>query len=117
MKTTIKLLTIALVFGLTSSVFAITPAQENKLLMKALVEGASTPAQKESVSKYMNLLSKEKKAEAERFRALAKMHFGGKARLQDIKEKEYLKKAEALEQEAADYQKLALHYNGELASN
>lgn len=109
-----KLSTIAL-FALFFSfnVYSISQEEENQLLMKAMVEGASTPEQKASVSKYLQMIAKDRKAEADKYRTLANSNFGTKALDQRQRKADYLQKAKSLEQEAANYQKLAMDYQSQ----
>lgn len=104
-------------FLFSASAYGITPAEENKLLMKAMVEGATTKEQKLAVAKYLQLIAKEKLKQAQSYRRLARSNFGGKAMRQKAKSKEYKRRAQALEREAKNYQRLAGRYLGSLAKN
>jgi hypothetical protein len=114
-----KKLTISIIafLFLSGAAYGITPSHENKLLMNAMVEGATTPTQKVAVSKYLNMIAKEKLKQADSYRRLANRNFAGKAMKQRILSKEYTRKANALESEAKNYQQLAGRNSGTLASN
>ncbi len=76
-----------------------------RLLEEAIVESATTPAQKSVVSAYMKNVAQEKLALAKSYRERANGPRGGKVVYQNSEKKDLLKRASRLEDEAKRYEK------------
>lgn len=111
MKKVISFTILALALSLVStSLTAVSSDLESKLLEKALAEGAVTKEQKSAVASYMNAIAVEKRKQAENYREMASVNYGGKSSTQDARTKQLKEMAKALEEEAAAYEKLAQAY-------
>jgi len=99
-------ITISLALGLSfSSISAMDEKDRIELLETAVIETASTPAQKSAVAEYMANVAREKMELAQSFRDKANSARGGKAITQMKEKAELLRKAEVLEKEAERYKK------------
>jgi hypothetical protein len=107
MNNTTKILILSFLLGSFSSAFAVSEEMESKLLMKAMLESASTDSQRTAVTNYFNNLANAKLVEAKQLRKSASIARGGKMATQNLQKQELLKKAESLEKQAEAYQKLA----------
>lgn len=104
----LKLTLLTLIFfSIVSSAFAVSEETENRLLEQALIEGAVTKEQKTAVQRYFTNLALQKQKEADRYREMADVGRGGKVASQEIKKREFLKKAEILESESSSYKELS----------
>lgn len=112
MKTkTIFASTIAIFAIATTQVSALDNSDHLELLENAVIEQASTPAQKTAVSEYLANVAREKQELAQSFRAKAGLAYGGKAMTQIQQKKEFLRMAEQLEVEAQKYKRVSLYVN------
>jgi hypothetical protein len=111
-----SILIFIMVFGFSFGAFAISEEDETNLLLKAISAGATTPEQKSITQKYIASLVSKKQKEAEKYRQLAKVNQGGKFSSQQSKKQEYLRKAEALDNLAKEYQAIGDRYS-EVATN
>lgn len=102
----LSILTLILL-SVVSPAFAVSEETESRLLEQALIEGAVTKEQKTAVQRYFSNLAMQKQKEAERYREMAEVGRGGKSTSQDIKKREFLKKAELLESESVSYKELS----------
>ncbi len=90
-----------------SSLLAISSDSEVKILERALSEAAVTGEQKAVVGKYFNAIAAEKRKEADKMRAMAKVSGGGKFVTQDVRSADLMKKADILEDEAKSFEDLS----------
>lgn len=95
----------------TTQVSATDNSDHLELLENAVIEQASTPAQKIAVSEYLANIVREKQELAQSYRAKAGLAYGGKAMTQIQQKKEFLKMAEQLEVEAQKYKRVSLYIN------
>lgn len=112
-----KVLIIGLIVGMSASSYAISVEQENKLLLKAIVEGSTSPEQKAITARYISMLIDRKQAEANKYRELAQMNFGGKTRYRKAKQQKYLEKAKHIETQIDHYKAFVAKYTSEMAKN
>ncbi len=120
MKTKTILASSLAIFAIaTSQVSAIDNSDRLELLEAAVIEQASTPAQKTAVSEYLANVAKEKLELATSYRGKAGLAYGGKAISQIQQKKEFLRLAEELEKEAQKYKRVSqsLISSNELAHN
>lgn len=103
-----KILILSFLLGSFSSLFAVSEETESKLLVRAMLESATSDTQKAAVSKYFTELASAKKEEAKRLRHTATVARGGKMVAQNNHKREFLEKADRLEKQAQAYEKLAL---------
>ncbi|EOQ96277.1 MULTISPECIES: LIC_10421 family protein [Leptospira] len=109
MKTTKIIATGILAMGLaTANLYALDTNERLELLESAMIEQATTPAQKSAVSEYLANIAKEKVEMAQALRDRAGSTRGGKALSQMNEKKELLRRAEALEKEAKKYQTISM---------
>jgi hypothetical protein len=106
-----KTLLILISLLLTLPSFAISSDVEIKLLHKALLEGANSKEQKSAVAHFMAGIAAEKRKEADSFKQMASLNYGGKAISQENKKASLLKQAEVLENEAKNYESLSASLN------
>ena len=97
--------------GMSVGSYAITNEEENELLLKAIVEGSTSVEQKAITGRYIAMLIDRKQIEANKYRELAQMSSGGKIRYQNLRQKQYLQKAQNLENQIEHYKTLALKYS------
>ncbi|GBF51060.1 hypothetical protein LPTSP4_25910 [Leptospira ryugenii] len=109
MKLTKKIAIGFLGLGLsTANLYALDTNERFELLESAVIEQASTPAQKSAVSEYLASVAKEKLELAQTLRERAQVAHGGKAISQTNEKQELLRRAAALEAEAAKYKKVSM---------
>ena len=114
MKTTKIIATGILAMGLaTANLHALDTNERLELLESAMIEQATTPAQKSAVSEYLANVAKEKTELAQALRERAGSTRGGKALSQMNEKKELLRRAEALEKEAKKYQTVSMDMKAE----
>lgn len=108
MKTTKIVATGILAFGLaTANLSALDTNERLELLESAIIETATTPAQKSAVSEYLANVAKEKMELAQALRERANSPRGGKLVTQMNEKKELIRRAEALEKQAKKYQNVS----------
>ncbi|MDF3819836.1 hypothetical protein P3G55_08005 [Leptospira sp. 96542] len=109
MKTTKMIATGILALGLaTANLQALDTNERLELLEAAMIEQATTPAQKSAVSEYLANISKEKMELAQALRERAGATRGGKIVSQNNEKKALLQRAAALEAEAKKYQRVSM---------
>ncbi|EOQ89302.1 hypothetical protein LEP1GSC202_1434 [Leptospira yanagawae serovar Saopaulo str. Sao Paulo = ATCC 700523] len=109
MKTTKIIATGILAMGLaTANLHALDTNERLELLETAMIEQASTPAQKSAVSEYLANVAKEKTELAQALRERAGAPRGGKILSQMNEKKELLRRADALEKEAKKYKNVSM---------
>ena len=109
MKLTKKIAIGFLGLGLaTANLQALDTNERFELLETAVIEQASTPAQKSAVSEYLASVAKEKLELAQALRERANTTHGGKVISQNNEKKELLRRAEILEKEAEKYKKVSM---------
>jgi hypothetical protein len=79
-------------------------------LENAVIEQASTPAEKSAVSEYLASVVKEKLELAQSLRERANTTRGGKAISQMNEKADLIRRAEALEKDAQKYKKVAMDF-------
>lgn len=101
-----KILALTAIVGvmLSSSVFAVSPSFEDKLLERALIEGAVTGGQKAAVQKYLVAIAEQKRERAQELRELAHKARGGKYIYQVAQTRKLMSEAKELEKEAQAYE-------------
>ncbi len=108
-------------FGLaTANLQALDNVDRFELLENAVIEQASTPAQKSAVSEYLASVAKEKLELAQALRERANTTHGGKIVSQNNEKRELIRRAEALEKDAQKYKKISMDFGVEanhVASN
>jgi hypothetical protein len=92
----------------TANLHALDTNERFELLENAMVEQASSPAQKSAVSEYLASVAKEKMELAQALRERAAVSHGGKVISQNNEKKELLRRAAALEAEASNYKKVSM---------
>lgn len=90
-----------------SNLLAISAELENKLLEKALIEGAVTVQQKSAVSNYLVAIAAEKRKQAGSYKEMAGVNYGGKAAYQYNTTMQLLHIAKSLEREAKSYEDMS----------
>jgi hypothetical protein len=111
MKLTKKIAVGFLGLGLaTANLQAIDTEDRFDLLENAVIEQASTPAQKSAVSEYLASVVKEKLELAQSLRERANTTRGGKAISQMKEREDLLRRAEALEKDVQKYKKVAMDF-------
>jgi hypothetical protein len=109
MKLTKKIAIGFLGLGLaTANLQALDTNERFELLENAVIEQASTPAQKSAVSEYLASVAKEKLELAQSLRERANVSHGGKVISQNNEKRELLRRADALEKEAQKYKKVSM---------
>ncbi|TGK50642.1 hypothetical protein EHQ16_04760 [Leptospira kanakyensis] len=109
MKTTKIIATGILAMGLaTANLHALDTNERLELLETAMIEQATTPAQKSAVSEYLANVAKEKVELAQALRDRANSPRGGKIVSQMNEKKDLLRRAEALEKEAQKYRNVSM---------
>lgn len=105
MKSTKQLVTLTLGLALTlgGSLGAVDQSTKMKLMEEAMIETATTPAQKALVSSYMQSVAQEKIEIAKNLRERADRPKAGKVTYKNAERRELIQKAEALEAEAKRY--------------
>ncbi|AOP33275.1 hypothetical protein A0128_05085 [Leptospira tipperaryensis] len=88
------------VLGVLSPVFSVSEEEEERLLEKALVESAVTPAQKQAVSNYLKATAIAKRNRANELRELAKLSRGEKFLHAQARKEKLHRMAESLERQA-----------------
>ncbi len=107
-----KLVVLLLIVSInTFPIFSINSDLEIKLLRNALQEGASTKEQKSALAHFMNGIALEKKKEADKFREMASINYGGKARSADLRSQSFLEQAKVLDEEARAYETNAAKFD------
>jgi hypothetical protein len=102
-----KLIITLLSFSLLSGLYAVDNNDQLRLIEEAMIESATTPAQKTVVSRYMAKIANDKLQMAQKLREGAKLARGGKMLYQTSGQNDLLKRAQILEKEAGAYQTLA----------
>lgn len=97
----------------TANLHALDTNDRLELLESAMIEQATTPAQKSAVSEYLANVAKEKTELAQALRERAGSTRGGKALSQMNEKKELLRRAEALEKDAKKYQTVSMDLHSE----
>ncbi|TGN20854.1 LIC_10421 family protein [Leptospira idonii] len=92
----------------TANLYALDTNERIELLEAAMIEQASTPAQKSAVSEYLASVAKEKTELAQALRERANVTRGGKIVAQNNEKKELIRRAEALEKEAQKYKNVSM---------
>ncbi|WP_411823981.1 LIC_10421 family protein [Leptospira sp. 'Mane'] len=111
MKLTKIIATGVLGFGLaTANLYALDTNERLELLENAVIEQASTPAQKSAVSEYLANVAKEKTELAQALRDRAQVSHGGKVISQINEKRDLIRRAEALEKEAQKYKKVSMSF-------
>lgn len=114
MKTTKMIATTILALGLaTANLQALDTNERLELLESAMIETATTPAQKSVVSEYLANIAKEKTELAASLRERANSPRGGKIVSQNLEKKELLRRAAVLEREASKYNKVSMELHAE----
>lgn len=109
MKLTKKIAIGFLGLGLaTANLQAVDSGERFELLENAVIEQASTPAQKSAVSEYLASVAKEKLDLAQGLRDRANSTRGGKIVSQMNEKADLLRRADALEKEAQKYKKVSM---------
>ena len=104
----------------TANLQALDTSERFELLENAVIEQASTPAQKSAVSEYLASVAKEKLELAQALRERANTTRGGKVISQMNEKQELLRRADALEKDAQKYKKVSMDFGAEgthVASN
>ncbi len=115
MKLTKKIAIGFLGLGLaTANLHALDTDERFELLENAVIEQASTPAQKSAVSEYLASVAKEKLELAQEMRQRATTPRGGKIVSQMNEKAELIRRAEALEKEAQKYKKVSFGFGAEV---
>ncbi len=114
MKTTKIIATTVLALGLaTANLQALDTNERLELLESAIVETATTPAQKSVVSEYLANIAKEKLELAASLRERATSTRGGKVISQNLEKQELIRRAEILEKQAAKYNRVSMDLHEE----
>lgn len=92
-----------------SNLQAMDASERFELLENAVIEQASTPAQKSAVSEYLANVAKEKIEMAQALRERALTSRGGKVITQNNEKQELIRRAVVLEKEAEKYKKVSMN--------
>ncbi|WP_165781763.1 LIC10421/LIC12816 family protein [Leptospira adleri] len=91
---------VLLLFGIFTPAFSVSEEEEERLLEKALVESAVTPAQKQAVANYLKASAIAKRNRAIELRELAKLSRGEKFLHAQARKEKLHRMAESLERQA-----------------